>query len=157
MEKYIAIACGGALGALARTMVGEWVMARLGPYPFGTITVNLIGCLIIGIILGAYLCRPDWPQWVRFFLVVGGLGAFTTFSTFAFELLQLLTSGDFTDVLFYGAVQILGGLAFVPSVCGLLNSYVHKCIISRYHSYDIVNVLLYITFDIHEIEYILKG
>ena len=99
MEKYIAIACGGALGALARTVVGEWVMARLGPYPFGTITVNLIGCLIIGIILGAYLCRPDWPQWVRFFLVVGGLGAFTTFS------------GDVTDVLFYGAVQILGGLA----------------------------------------------
>lgn len=92
-------------------MVGEWVMARLGPYPFGTITVNLIGCLIIGIILGAYLCRPDWPQWFRFFLVVGGLGAFTTFSTFAFELLQLLTSGDVTDVLFYGTVQILGGLA----------------------------------------------
>ena len=45
MEKYIAIACGGALGALARTVVGEWIMARLGPYPFGTITVNLIGCL----------------------------------------------------------------------------------------------------------------
>ena len=39
MEKYIAIACGGALGALARTVVGEWVMARLGPYPFGTIMV----------------------------------------------------------------------------------------------------------------------
>ena len=110
MEKYMAIACGGALGALARSMVGEWVMARLGPYPFGTIVVNLLGCLIIGIILGAYLCRPDWPQWVRFFLVVGGLGAFTTFSTFAFELLQLLTAGDFGDVLFYGAVQILGGL-----------------------------------------------
>ena len=72
---------------------------------------QLIGCLIIGIILGAYVCRPDWPQWVRFFLVVGGLGAFTTFSTFAFELLQLLTAGDFTDVLFYGVVQILGGLA----------------------------------------------
>ena len=56
MEKYMAIACGGALGALARSMVGEWVMARLGPYPFGTIVVNLIGCLIIGIILGVYLC-----------------------------------------------------------------------------------------------------
>lgn len=110
MEKYMAIACGGALGALARSMVGEWVMARLGPYPFGTIVVNLIGCFIIGVILGAYLCRPDWPQWVRFFLVIGGLGAFTTFSTFAFELLQLLTAGDFGDVLFYGAVQILGGL-----------------------------------------------
>ena len=73
---------------------------------------------------------PTGLNGVRFFLVVGGLGAFTTFSTFAFELLQLLTSGDVTDVLFYGAVQILGGLAFVPSVCGLLNSYVRKCILA---------------------------
>ena len=76
MEKIYSYRLRRCSWCTSANSVGEWIMARLGPYPFGTITVNLIGCLIIGIILGAYLCRPDWPQWVRFFLVVGGLGAF---------------------------------------------------------------------------------
>ena len=124
MEKYMAIACGGALGALARSMVGEWVMARLGPYPFGTIVVNLIGCLIIGIILGAYVCRPDWPQWVRFFLVVGGLGAFTTFSTFSLEAVTLFDHEKF----------VLGGIYIILSVSA--------CIVGVYCGRKIATMML---------------
>ena len=110
MDQYIAVACGGALGALARYTLGNWIMDKMGPYPWGTITVNLIGCLLIGILLGAYMNRPDWPQWIRLFLVVGGLGAFTTFSTFAFELLQLMMKVSFSDALLYGGLQLVGGL-----------------------------------------------
>ena len=101
MEKYIAVALGGAVGALCRMALGEWVMTKVSSFPYGTVVVNLIGCLIIGLVLGLYMQKPDLPQWARFFLVVGGLGAFTTFSTFAFEMLQLL---------FYGFVQVVGGL-----------------------------------------------
>ena len=91
MEKFLAIALGGALGAILRVYVSEGVMHKIGlAFPYGTMVVNLIGCLLIGLCLGAYILRPDWPEWIRFLLVAGGLGAFTTFSTFAFELLDLL-------------------------------------------------------------------
>ncbi len=82
------------------------------PLSFGTITVNLIGCLIIGIILGAYLCRPDWPSMGSVLLSRWWTGClYHIFLHLPLSFLQLLTSGDVTDVLFYGAVQILGGLA----------------------------------------------
>ena len=90
--------------------LGEWVMTKVSSFPYGTVVVNLIGCLIIGLVLGLYMQKPDLPQWARFFLVVGGLGAFTTFSTFAFEMLQLMMSESYVQALFYGFVQVVGGL-----------------------------------------------
>lgn len=110
MEKYIAVALGGAIGALCRMAMGEWVMTKVSSFPYGTIVVNLIGCFIIGLVLGLYIQKPDLPQWTRFFLVVGGLGAFTTFSTFAFEMLQLMMTESYVQALFYGFVQVVGGL-----------------------------------------------
>jgi protein CrcB len=110
MEKYIAVALGGAVGALCRMALGEWVMTKVSSFPYGTVVVNLIGCLIIGLVLGLYMQKPDLPQWARFFLVVGGLGAFTTFSTFAFEMLQLMMAESYVQALFYGFVQVVGGL-----------------------------------------------
>ena len=110
MEKYIAVALGGAVGALCRMALGEWVMTKVSSFPYGTVVVNLIGCLIIGLVLGLYMQKPDLPQWARFFLVVGGLGAFTTFSTFAFEMLQLMMDESYVQALFYGIVQVVGGL-----------------------------------------------
>ena len=88
----------------------RWVMTKVSSFPYGTVVVNLVGCLIIGLVLGFYMQKPDLPQWVRFFLVVGGLGAFTTFSTFAFEMLQLMMAESYVQALWYGAVQVVGGL-----------------------------------------------
>lgn len=110
MEKYIAVAIGGAVGALCRMALGEWVMTKVSSFPYGTIVVNLIGCLIIGLVLGLYMQKPELSQLARFFLVVGGLGAFTTFSTFAFEMLQLMMTESYVQALFYGSVQVVGGL-----------------------------------------------
>ena len=101
MEKYIAVALGGAIGALCRMALGEWVMTKVSSFPYGTVVVNLIGL---------YMQKPDLPQWARFFLVVGGLGAFTTFSTFAFEMLQLMMAESYVQALFYGVLQVVGGL-----------------------------------------------
>ena len=61
-------------------------------------------------VLGLYMQKPDLSQLARFFLVVGGLGAFTTFSTFAFEMLQLMMTESYVQALFYGFVQVVGGL-----------------------------------------------
>ena len=55
MEKYIAVAIGGAVGALCRMALGEWVMTKVSSFPYGTVVVNLIGCLIIGLVLGLYM------------------------------------------------------------------------------------------------------
>ena len=54
--------------------------------------------------------KPDLPQWARFCLVVGGLGAFTTFSSFAFEMPQLMMAESSVQALWYGVVQVVGGL-----------------------------------------------
>ena len=107
MEKYIAVAIGGAVGALCRMALGEWVMTKVSSFPYGTVVVNLIGCLIIGLVLGLYMQKPDLSQLARFFLVVGGLGAFTTFSTFAFEMLQIMFTESYVHPLFYELVEIL--------------------------------------------------
>ena len=53
MEKYIAVALGGAVGALCRMALGELVMTKVSSFPYGTVVVNLIGCLIIGLGLGS--------------------------------------------------------------------------------------------------------
>lgn len=109
MEKYIIIACGGAIGAVARVILGD-ALNRWGSMPYGTMVVNSIGCLLIGFILGIYMEHPEWPQWGKYLIVAGGLGAFTTFSTFIFELLELMVKSSIIDSLIYSGVQIIGGL-----------------------------------------------
>ena len=118
MEKYIAVAIGGAVGALCRMALGEWVMTKVSSFPYGTVVVNLIGCLIIGLVLGLYMQKPDLSQLARFFLVVGGLGAFTTFSTFAYETGAMMEKGQTGLALLYVILSaILGVLAVF---CGQL-------------------------------------
>lgn len=111
MDKIVAIALGGALGALFRVYLGEWVMSRVGGlFPYGTVVVNLLGALIIGLCLGLFMEHSEWPSWAKYLLVGGGLGAFTTFSTLVFELLQLLMEGAYLGALAYGGIQLLFGL-----------------------------------------------
>ena len=109
--NLLAVGLGGALGAVCRYLIGQVVPKLDSGFPLGTFVVNLIGCFGIGLIVGFVGRHSGLDPRLVLFLQTGICGGFTTFSTFAFELLQLLTAGDFTDVLFYGAVQILGGLA----------------------------------------------
>lgn len=111
MDKVLVIALGGALGALIRVYSGEWIMDHLpGDFPYGTMVVNCLGALLIGLFLGLFMEHSEWPAWAKYLLVGGGLGAFTTFSTFAFELLQLLMDGAYMGALAYGGIQLVGGL-----------------------------------------------
>ena len=94
--QIVAIATGGAVGALLRFWVSSGIHGVAGrSFPYGTLTVNVLGSLLIGILYVAFNERLDVsPHW-RALLLVGVLGAFTTFSTFSMETLELLEKGDF--------------------------------------------------------------
>lgn len=93
--QLLAIATGGALGALMRFWVSSGVHGLAGrSFPYGTLTVNVLGSLLIGMLYVAFNERLDVsPHW-RALLLIGVLGAFTTFSTFSMETLELLEKGD---------------------------------------------------------------
>lgn len=94
MYQSIAIAAGGALGALLRYWVSNGVYQLLGrDFPYGTLAVNVLGSLAMGLLYVLLLERSAAaPEW-RALLLVGVLGAFTTFSTFSLETLNLLQDG----------------------------------------------------------------
>lgn len=104
----------GAAGTLARYAMQGIVQERTGTsFPYGTLVVNLVGCLLLGGI-GEYalthLTIP--PEW-RIGFTVGFFGAFTTFSTFSWETVWLIQDGEWMRATTYILVSVLGGLACI--------------------------------------------
>ena len=92
--SFLAIAIGGGLGSVARFVISREMGNWLGSYlPYGTLTVNVAGSLALGWFATIFLDRPEINSAIRLGLTVGFLGAFTTFSTFSYESLQLLLNG----------------------------------------------------------------
>jgi CrcB protein len=107
------VAAGGALGSLARYGVALALPARAG-WPLGTLTVNLAGSFLLGLLLEALsLAGDETPRrrWLRLTLGTGLLGGFTTYSAFALELRGLLAGGQAGVALGYGVGSVVGGLA----------------------------------------------
>jgi CrcB protein len=101
------VAIGGAIGAAGRYLIGGWVQSFAGSgFPLGTFFVNITGSLIIGIILGMAE-RGSMSGQARLFLAVGVMGGYTTFSSFSYDNLGLLQSGE----TFRFLVNIVGQLA----------------------------------------------
>jgi CrcB protein len=115
---YLLAALGGALGALARWAVAEALPHSSGAWPWSTLLVNLLGCLALGALLAVLLARFPHSPWLRPFLTVGVLGGFTTYSTFAMDVVRLTGSGHQVLAVAYVLASILGGLLAV--VAGLL-------------------------------------
>jgi len=98
---WIAVAVGGALGALARWLVAEVVLdAELGEFPWGTLLVNVLGCALIGVLAPVLATRARWVVGLG---ITGFLGGFTTYSAFAEETFALADRGDTTGVVLAGA------------------------------------------------------
>jgi CrcB protein len=122
MIKTLAlIALGGAVGSVGRHGVNMLALRFMGPdFPWGTLAVNVIGSLMIGIIAGVLALLTEWSQELRLFLVVGILGGFTTFSAFSLDSVLLWDRGAYLQMALYvgGSVLIsiagtIGGLAAV--------------------------------------------
>jgi CrcB protein len=118
MEKYLLVMAGAAVGGLGRYLLYEAFKARLPErFWFGTVIVNLTGCFLIGVVMTILINRNANPNW-RLLLVVGMLGGYTTFSSFAYETYALIKDGEFVRGLVNVAVSVIGG--YVAVWCGAL-------------------------------------
>lgn len=111
MARLLLIFVGGGTGAVMRYLVGGWAQRWTTlPFPVGTLIVNVSGCLLIGFLAGLFLGpRPINADW-RFGILVGIVGGYTTFSTFAWETLQLANEREWFHVGLNVALSLLGGL-----------------------------------------------
>jgi len=105
----VAVAGGAAIGALCRWGAGLWLNARWEGFPLGTLFVNLLDGLLIGVAMVWLEPRPH--DAVRLFVMTGVLGGFTTFSAFSAESLTLLERGQWTMALAHTLAHVLGALA----------------------------------------------
>lgn len=116
----LAVALGGAVGAVLRYLVAHWVRAARpggGVWPLHTLGVNVVGCLLLGV-LSVWLAQRG-SEAVRVGLTVGLLGALTTFSTYSVEALALLEARHYGVAAAYlGASVVLGLLAAAAGVAG---------------------------------------
>ena len=116
MIQLVAIAAGGAVGALLRYWMSTAIQGRTGSvFPYGTLTVNVVGSLLIGFLYIWLIERLAVGPAVRAFMLIGVLGAFTTFSTFSIETLNLMESGQLGKAL----VNVLVSVIVCVSAAGL--------------------------------------
>ena len=124
MKMILAVALGGALGAVARYKTIGWVTALAGHgFPWGTVVVNVVGSFLMGTLVELGAQKLNLSQEMRAFLAVGVLGAFTTFSTFALDVATLWQRGELLATALYIAgstalsiLALFAGLAAVRAV-----------------------------------------
>jgi CrcB protein len=101
---------GGALGAGARHLVGRATMAWFGAnFPYGTLTVNILGGLLMGLLVGILARTSAGDSW-RLLLGVGVLGGFTTFSSFSLDVVTMIERGAVTLALGYILVSVIASI-----------------------------------------------
>ena len=124
MKIILVIALGGALGSVARYLVGKASLLLWGPdFPWGTLIVNIIGCFIMGLLAGLTAHYTELSQEVKSFLLIGLIGGFTTFSAFALDVVALYQRGAWMVAAGYlsasviaSIIALLGGLFLVRSL-----------------------------------------
>ena len=121
MRQIIIIGLGGATGAILRYLVSGWIQ-RLSDtplFPYGTLGVNVLGCLAIGLLGGWADNAEMFSPSARLFLLIGLLGGFTTFSTFGYETMALLRDKAAFAAMMYVGLHLLLGFAAVAVGYGL--------------------------------------
>jgi len=110
MTNYFIIGIGGFFGAVCRYMVALWIGQKWGrTFPLGTFVVNISGSFLIGLLMSFFTEKFMVSPQVRLFLVVGFLGAYTTFSTFEYETGNLLKDGEWSIALANVILSVIAG------------------------------------------------
>ena len=110
MPNLLLVMLGGALGAGARHLVGVVALRRMGPgFPWGTLTVNLVGGLLMGLLAG-WLVRFGGSEASRLFFAVGVLGGFTTFSAFSLDTFLMIERSQYALAALYVGASVIGSI-----------------------------------------------
>ena len=109
IKSILLVALGGALGSVCRYLTARMIVAS---FPWGTLTVNVIGSLLIGLLIGLTTKGIVSPE-MKLLLVTGFCGGFTTFSTFANESFAMMKAGDMMTTALYVAASVIAGIVAV--------------------------------------------
>ncbi|MBZ9630756.1 fluoride efflux transporter CrcB [Salegentibacter sp. LM13S] len=113
LKQLLLIFLGGGFGSVLRYLISKSLNFETAFIPFGTFTVNILGSLLLGLILGVAAKSDIFTSNIVLFLAVGFCGGFTTFSSFAFENQALLRSGDYLNFFFYTFGSLILGILAV--------------------------------------------
>ncbi len=113
MKEILIVGLGGFAGTILRYVIWVWSINWQIQIPSGTLIVNLLGSLILGLLFG-YFAKNSSLNW-ELFLVTGFCGGFTTFSTFSLDLVKMIKENLVSQALLYGTISVFGGL-----ICCLL-------------------------------------
>ena len=120
MKQFLLIFIGGGLGSVFRFLISQISFFNFSKFPAPTLLSNTIGCLILGIVLGYAIKNNHLNSPQTLLLATGFCGGLTTFSTFAYENISMIKSGDINQLFFYTFLSIF--LGFISIYIGLFIS-----------------------------------
>ena len=115
IRNTIFIGCGSFIGGAARYLISATMKTMSKGFPWGTLVVNLVGCLLIGLLWGFFSRGGNDNSSWALFMTVGICGGFTTVSTFSKEALMMLQSGNYMGLLAYVGISVLVGITLVAA------------------------------------------
>ena len=125
MKQLLIVFIGGGMGTVMRFLIGKFLPYSGKGFPWNTFCVNLVGCLLIGLLTGYFLRNNAENQSsLVLFATIGFCGGFTTFSSFANENLSFVRSGDYTMLLAYSMLSLTTGILMVYLGI-LIDKYLH--------------------------------
>lgn len=125
MSNLLLVGAGGAIGSMARYLIGLWTLQRFGPgFPWGTLGVNITGSFLIGLLAELIMRKFGASAEMRLFLITGVLGGYTTFSAFSLDAITLFERGDTILAITYIAASVVLSILAVFAGLALMRAMV---------------------------------
>ena len=127
MVNILLVMAGGAIGSALRYLFGKLSFHLFGPnplwgWPWGTLGVNVIGGLVMGLFAGWLAARAQGGEHIRLFFAVGVLGGFTTFSSFSLEAMLMIERGELVSAASYALISVFVSIAALAIGLGIMRS-----------------------------------